>query len=101
MSSPSGESAAYARSQFPLSQRLRGNGRQRSRESVLCRRRLLVITILAMLFIGVGMVASVSERHEALLRIHRPLGICILILAVARLSVRLRHQPPVVPHGFR
>ena len=58
---------------------------------------LMAIMILAMLFIGVGMVASVSERHEWLLRIHKPLGIAILILAVLRLAVRLRHPPPALP----
>ncbi|WP_449428903.1 cytochrome b [Rhodanobacter umsongensis] len=58
---------------------------------------LMAIMILAMLFIGVGMVASVSERHEWLLRIHKPLGIAILILAVVRLAVRLRHPPPALP----
>jgi len=31
---------------------------------------LMAAMILAMLFIGVGMVASVSERHEWLLRVH-------------------------------
>ena len=58
---------------------------------------LMAIMILAMLFIGVGMVASVSARHEWLLHIHKPLGIAILILAVARLAVRLRHPPPPLP----
>ena len=58
---------------------------------------LMAAMILAMLFIGVGMVASVSERHEWLLRIHKPLGIAILILAVVRLAVRLRHPPPALP----
>jgi len=58
---------------------------------------LMAAMILAMLFIGVGMVASVSERHEWLLRIHKPLGIAILILAVLRLAVRLRHPPPALP----
>ena len=58
---------------------------------------LMAALILAMLFIGVGMVASVSERHEWLLRIHKPLGIAILLLAVARLAVRLRHPPPPLP----
>jgi cytochrome b561 len=43
------------------------------------------------------MVASVSERHEWLLAIHKPLGIAILILAVVRLAVRLRHPPPPLP----
>jgi cytochrome b561 len=58
---------------------------------------LMAVMILAMLFIGVGMVASVSERHDWLLRIHKPLGIAILILAVVRLAVRLRHPPPALP----
>ena len=58
---------------------------------------LMAAMILAMLFIGVGMVASVSERHEWLLRIHKPLGIAILLLAVVRLAVRLRHPPPPLP----
>ena len=58
---------------------------------------LMAIMILAMLFIGVGMVASVSARHEWLLHIHKPLGIAILILAVVRLAVRLLHPPPPLP----
>ena len=58
---------------------------------------LMAILILAMLFIGVGMVASVSERHDWLIRIHKPLGIAILLLAVIRLGVRLRYPPPPLP----
>jgi cytochrome b561 len=58
---------------------------------------LMAILIVAMLFIGVGMVASVSARHEWLLHIHKPLGIAILLLAVVRLAVRLRHPPPPLP----
>jgi len=58
---------------------------------------LMAVMVVAMLFIGVGMVASVSERHEWLLRIHKPLGIAILLLAVVRLGVRLRHPPPPLP----
>lgn len=58
---------------------------------------LMAALILAMLFIGVGMVASVSARHDWLLRLHKPLGIAILILAVVRLAVRLRHPPPALP----
>lgn len=53
--------------------------------------------ILAMLFIGVGMVATVSEKHSWLLAIHKPLGIAILLLAIVRLAVRLRHPPPPLP----
>jgi cytochrome b561 len=58
---------------------------------------LIAALILTMLFIGVGMVASVSERHEWLIRIHKPLGIAILLLAVVRLIVRLRNPPPPLP----
>jgi cytochrome b561 len=58
---------------------------------------LMAVMIVAMLFIGIGMVASVSERHEWLLRIHEPLGIAIFALALVRLAVRLRHPPPALP----
>jgi cytochrome b561 len=58
---------------------------------------LMAILIVSMLFIGVGMVASVSERHAWLLAIHKPLGIAILVLAVIRLIVRLRNPPPPLP----
>ena len=53
--------------------------------------------ILAMLFIGAGMVATVSEKHQWLLAIHKPLGLAILLLAIVRLAVRLRHPPPPLP----
>ncbi|MGU3362377.1 cytochrome b [Methylobacterium sp. M6A4_1b] len=52
--------------------------------------------ILAMLFIGVAMVTSVAHYH-ALVALHRPLGIGILILAVLRLAHRWRHPPPALP----
>ncbi|MHC1479166.1 cytochrome b [Frateuria aurantia] len=58
---------------------------------------LMAVLILAMLFIGVGMVASVSSRHAWLVAIHKPLGIAILALAVVRLLVRLRRAPPPLP----
>lgn len=57
----------------------------------------MAVLILAMLFIGVGMVATVSDRHAWLLAIHKPLGIAILLLAIARLIVRLRNPPPPLP----
>lgn len=52
--------------------------------------------VLAMLFVGVGMVASVQYRPW-LLALHRPLGIAILVLVVLRLGNRLRHPPPPLP----
>ncbi|HEY0661270.1 MAG TPA: cytochrome b [Lysobacter sp.] len=60
----------------------------------------MAVLILAMLFIGVGMVATVSETHQWLLAIHKPLGIAILVLAIARLVVRLRNPPPPLPEGL-
>ncbi|MGH8084551.1 MAG: cytochrome b [Lysobacter sp.] len=57
---------------------------------------LMALMIIAMLFIGVGMMASVSARPW-LIDLHRPLGIAILLLAVLRLRNRLRHRPPALP----
>jgi cytochrome b561 len=59
----------------------------------------MAILILAMLFIGVGMVAS-NSRHAALIAIHRPLGIAILILVAIRLINRLRNPPPPLPRAM-
>ncbi len=56
----------------------------------------MALLILAMLFVGVGMVASLSLR-PVLFDIHRPLGIAILLLAVVRLLNRWRSPPPSLP----
>jgi cytochrome b561 len=58
---------------------------------------LMAALILAMLLIGIGMVASVSERYELLVAIHRPLGIAILVLVVIRFLNRLLNPPPPLP----
>ena len=58
---------------------------------------LMALMILAMLFIGVGMVASVSERHQWLINLHKPLGIAILALVIVRLLVRFSSQTPALP----
>jgi cytochrome b561 len=52
--------------------------------------------VLAMLAIGVAMVASLANYH-LLLSIHRPLGIGILILVVVRFVNRLLNSPPPFP----
>jgi cytochrome b561 len=53
--------------------------------------------LLAMLFIGVSMVASLGD-YGKLVAIHRPLGIMILILAAVRLINRkLTKLPPFPP----
>jgi cytochrome b561 len=57
----------------------------------------MAVMIVAMLFIGVGMAASVSRRYEILLSIHRPLGLAILVLAVVRLVNRWVNPPPPLP----
>src|SRR5262245_18050398 len=44
----------------------------------------MAVLILAMLFIGIGMVASPSDYHD-LVSIHKPLGILVLILVAIRL----------------
>ena len=58
---------------------------------------LMALCILAMLFIGVGMVSTIAPRYLALVSIHKPLGIAILILAAIRLAVRLRAGAPSLP----
>jgi cytochrome b561 len=58
---------------------------------------LMAAMILAMLFIGIGMVSTLSPRYKILVDIHKPLGVCILILAVLRLWVRWRRGTPPLP----
>jgi cytochrome b561 len=58
---------------------------------------LMAFCILAMLFIGVGMVSTVAPKYLTLVSIHKPLGITILVLALIRLAVRLRYGAPSLP----
>jgi cytochrome b561 len=55
--------------------------------------------VLAMLFIGIGMVASLSDYHT-LVSIHKPLGIVVLVLVAIRLVNRLLNPPPPLPDGM-
>src|SRR5215469_10090069 len=57
---------------------------------------LMAAMLLTMLFIGVTMVASLGNYH-ALVAVHRPLGILILILAVIRLFNRIFTTLPPFP----
>jgi len=57
---------------------------------------LMAPLMIAMLCIGVLMVASLSLR-PALIALHRPLGIAIFLLALLRLAWRWRHPPPPLP----
>ncbi|MCB8880656.1 cytochrome b [Acidisoma cellulosilytica] len=58
---------------------------------------LMAVCILAMLFIGVGMVSTLTPKYLTLVQIHKPLGIAILVLALIRLGVRLRDGAPALP----
>jgi cytochrome b561 len=58
---------------------------------------LMAACILAMLFIGVGMVSTVMPKYLTLVAIHKPLGITILVLALIRLALRLRYGAPALP----
>lgn len=58
---------------------------------------LMAATILAMLFIGVGMVSTVSEARTWLIDLHKPLGILILCLAAIRVCLRLTRPVPAFP----
>ena len=59
----------------------------------------MAVLVLAMLFIGIGMVSSVSAYHQ-LVAIHKPLGILVLILVAIRLVNRLINPPPPLPEGM-
>ena len=56
----------------------------------------MALAILAMLFVGAGMVVSLQYRVQ-LLDLHRPLGIAILLLAIVRLVNRLSRPTPALP----
>ena len=58
---------------------------------------LMAACVLAMLFIGVGMVSTVMPKYLTLVSIHKPLGIAILVLALIRLALRLRYGAPPLP----
>lgn len=58
---------------------------------------LMAICIIAMLFVGVGMVTTIKPEYLTLVSIHKPLGIAILVLAVIRLIVRWRYGAPPLP----
>lgn len=59
----------------------------------------MAVLVLAMLFIGIGMVSSLLDYH-LLISIHKPLGILILVLVAIRLVNRLLNPPPPLPEGM-
>ena len=61
---------------------------------------LMAVCILAMLFIGVGMMSTVRPTYLTLVSIHKPLGATLLVLAFVRLALRLRYGAPPLPSGM-
>lgn len=57
----------------------------------------MAVLILAMLFIGVGMVSTAGPAYPVLLALHRPLGIALLVLVCLRLAIRLATGAPPLP----
>jgi cytochrome b561 len=58
---------------------------------------LMAACLIAMLFIGVGMVSTVTPSYLALVTIHKTLGVAILVLVLVRLALRLRFGAPPLP----
>jgi cytochrome b561 len=58
---------------------------------------VMAVCILAMFFIGVGMVSTVMPKYVPLLATHKSLGIAILLLALIRLGTRLCYGAPSLP----
>jgi cytochrome b561 len=57
----------------------------------------MAVMVVAMLFIGAGMAATVSDRYPVLVSIHKPVGIAILVLVLIRFLNRLINPPPPLP----
>lgn len=61
---------------------------------------LMAMLILAMLFIGVSMVADLSLRHPVLISLHKATGLALLVLVVLRIAVRLTLPHPPLPNDL-
>jgi len=53
--------------------------------------------VLTMVFIGIGMVSTISPRYHELLSVHKSIGILILVLVAVRFINRLLNPPPPLP----
>jgi cytochrome b561 len=58
---------------------------------------LMAACILAMLFIGVGMVSTITPKYLPLISTHKTLGVMLLTLVVIRLALRLYYGAPPLP----
>ncbi|WP_217167696.1 cytochrome b [Streptomyces sp. AC512_CC834] len=60
---------------------------------------VMAVLVVAMLFIGAGMVASLAD-YRFLVSVHKPLGMAVLLLAVIRLVNRFTHRAPPHPRSM-
>jgi cytochrome b561 len=58
---------------------------------------LMAVCILAMLFIGVGMVSTITPKYLPLILAHKTLGASLLVLVLIRLALRLYYGAPPLP----
>ena len=58
---------------------------------------LMAVCILAMLFIGVGMVSTVAPKYLPLILVHKTIGVTLLVLVLIRLALRLYYGAPPLP----
>ena len=58
---------------------------------------LMAACIIAMLFIGVGMVSTITPKYLPLILAHKTLGATLLILVLIRLALRLFYGAPPLP----
>jgi cytochrome b561 len=58
---------------------------------------LMAICIIAMLFIGVGMVSTVAPKYLPLVLLHKSLGVTLFVLVLIRLALRLYYGVPPLP----
>lgn len=61
---------------------------------------LMAICILAMLFVGVGMVSTIAPDNLGLVSFHKSLGMALLILVLIRIAVRWRYGAPALPSSL-
>ncbi|RWU21556.1 cytochrome B [Pseudomonas alkylphenolica] len=57
----------------------------------------MAVLIIAMLFVGVSMIADLSPRHTLLISVHKAIGLALLVLVVIRIILRLTLPHPPVP----
>ena len=58
---------------------------------------LMAVCIIAMLFIGVGMVSTITPKYLPLILAHKTMGASLLVLVLIRLALRLYYGAPPLP----